>query len=246
MASSHKADTAAEERGIFEHFAHHAKLEVRDGSITQPDPPDILCGVDGLGAVAFELVSLDSGDELRRMGYFLRVEEFWSAELQKAEPATLARHAGAQINVSFRAAANQAARKAALGTLVAALGNLPNGAEGEVFGALPEALESAEMRCFPITGGPVIREFSLHAVKFENPGWAPVDIDLSRIDAKIAKYKNGWGVRAELLAYSRWGMPFSDQMHKAPEYLAARIPAGIFSRLWIYELTSGVVVACAP
>jgi len=41
-------------------------------------------------------------------------------------------------------------------------------------------------------------------------------------------------------------MPFSDQMHRAPEYLAARFPAGIFARGWIYEVTSHRVVARAP
>jgi hypothetical protein len=72
-----------------------------------------------------------------------------------------------------------------------------------------------------------------------------VGVDLSRIDDKIAKYPTGWGVRAELLAYARWGMPFSDQMHRAPEFLAGRFPAGIFTRGWIYEVTSRRIVACA-
>ena len=77
-------------------------------------------------------------------------------------------------------------------------------------------------------------------------GDGPVGIHLSRIDDKIAHYRVGWGVRTELLAYARWGMPFSDQMHRAPEFLAARFPGGIFARGWIYELTSHDIVACVP
>jgi hypothetical protein len=83
-------------------------------------------------------------------------------------------------------------------------------------------------------------------IRFEEAKDAPIGIDLSRIDAKIAKYKEGWCVRAELLAFARWGMPFSDQQHRAPEYLAKRLPAGIFQRGWIFEAASQIVVARAP
>jgi hypothetical protein len=237
---------AAEERGIFEEFARSAELDVTRSPISQPDPPDILCEVHGLGKVAFELVSLDSGDELRRMGYFQRVEEFWAEELKRAAPEVLKRHSNAQINVTFCNAASQNDRRAALGNLISALEHLGPDDEGEVFGEMPAALESADIIRVPISDGPGIREFSVHAVRFENPGWAPIGIDLSRIDAKIKKYEKGWGVRAELLAYSRWGMPFSDQMHNAAGYLAGRMPGGIFARAWIFELTSRTVVAHAP
>jgi hypothetical protein len=246
MSSRRKDAVAAEERGIFEEFARSAGLDIAGSSISQPDPPDIFCEVRGFGKVAFELVSLDSGEELRRMGYFQRVEEFWAEELKKAAPEVLKRHSNAQINVTFRNTASQIDRRAALGSLILALTNLWPDSEGEVFGEMPVALESADIIRIPISDGPRIREFSVHAVKFENPGWAPIGIDLSRIDAKIQKYEKGWGVRAELLAYSRWGMPFSDQMHNAAGYLAGRMPGGIFDRAWIFELTSRTVVAHAP
>ncbi len=213
MRVSRREVVAAEERGIFEEFARSAGLDVNRGSISQPDPPDILCEVHDLGKVAFELVSLDSGDELRRMGYFQRVEEFWAEALKGVAPEVLKRHSNAQINVTFRGAASQNDRRAALVGLIAVLENLGPDDVGEVFGEIPAALESADIVRVPIRDGPGIREFSVHAIRFENPGWAPVGIDLSRIDAKIKKYEKGWDVRAELLAYSRWGMPFSDQIH---------------------------------
>jgi hypothetical protein len=73
-----------------------------------------------------------------------------------------------------------------------------------------------------------------------------VGIDLERIQSKVDHYADGWGVPAELLAYARWGMPFSDQMHEAPRFLASRFPGGIFRHGWIYEVTSRRVIACAP
>jgi hypothetical protein len=112
---------------------------------------------------------------------------------------------------------------------------------------MPEGLESAELRHFrSINHGPVMREVSSFAVKFAPGCVAPVGIDLERIQSKIDHYAKGWGTRAELLAYARWGMPFSDQAHEAPRFLATRFPSGIFQRGWIFELTSRRIVACAP
>ncbi len=72
MSSNRATAQAALERAIFERFARDAHLVVRSDSITQPDPPDILCEVEGLGQVAFELVQLDDAEELQRMGYSQR------------------------------------------------------------------------------------------------------------------------------------------------------------------------------
>src|ERR1700728_4379343 len=102
MASKHKATTAALEIGVFRRFAASAGLTV-EGEIEQPNPPDILCSVQGLGRVAFELVRLDDTDELQRMGYFQRTNEFWKGAMQQAAPGALASHSAAQINVFFEA-----------------------------------------------------------------------------------------------------------------------------------------------
>ena len=112
---------------------------------------------------------------------------------------------------------------------------------------MPDGLESAELRRFrSITHGPLLREVSGFTVKFEPGRVGPVGIDLERIQSKIDHYTNGWDMPAELLAYARWGMPFSDQMHEAPRFLTSRFPGGIFRRGWIYEATSRQLVACAP
>jgi hypothetical protein len=236
---------ATEERGIFERFAQDAKLVVRPQSIIQPDSPDIRCEIEGLGRVEFELVQLDAQGELQRMRYFLRVREFWSDAIKALKPEVLQRHRGAQINVQFHPTANQGQRRGALRAFVAALSDLPEGAQGPMPN-LPAGVVSAELKHSHIDTGPEINERSVNQVNFESAAFAPVGIDLSRIDDKIAKYSAGWGARAELLAYARWGMPFTDQMHKAPGYLAERFPAGIFARGWIYELNSHSIVACTP
>ena len=240
-------EKALEERSIFESFAKAAGLLVRPESITQPDPPDILCEIEGLGQVGFELVQLDDQVELQRMKYLGRGPEFWEDTLREIPHDVIERHRAAQINVVFDATANQARRRRALRLIADALREMPEGAEGALLAQMPEGLESVELRCFrSITDGPLMREVSGFGLTFEPGRGAPVGIDLGRIQNKIDHYAEHWGTPAELLAYARWGMPFSDQMHEAPQFLAARFPGGIFRRGWIYEVTSRLVVACAP
>lgn len=236
-----------EERGIFECFARAAGLVVRPESISQPDPPDILCEVEGFGQVGFELVQLDEQLELQRMKYLGRGPEFWEDVLRDTPREVVERHRAAQINVSFDASANQTQRREAFKLIADALRERPEGAEGKLLGEMPKGLESVELRHFrSITRGPLMLEVSGFSVKFEPGRVAPVGIDLERIQSKIDRYTKGWGIRAELLAYVRWGTPFSDQAHEAPRFLASRFPAGIFQRGWIFELNSGRVIGCAP
>lgn len=245
--SSAPATKALEERGIFECFARAAGLVVRPESITQPDPPDILCEIEGLGQVGFELVQLDDQRELQRMKYLGRGPEFWEEALQETPHDVLERHRTAQINVVFDPKASQARRRGALKLIADALRRIPAGVEGALLTEMPEGLESAELRCFrSIAYGPVMREVSRFAVTFEPGRIAPAGIDFERIQSKIDHYGHGWGTPAELVAYARWGMPFSDQMHEAPQFIASRFPGGIFRRGWIYEVTSRRVIACAP
>ena len=236
-----------EERGIFECFARAAGLVVRPDSITQPDPPDIRCEIAGVGEVGFELVQLDDAGELQRMKYLGRGPEFWEDALRKIPHDVVERHRAAQINVVFDGKANQTQRRAALKLIGDALRDVREGFEGEFLTKMPEGLESAELRSFQsITHGPLMREVSGFTVRFEPGRVAPVGIDLARIQSKIDHYADGWSIPAELLAYARWGMPFSDQMHEVPQFLASRFPGGIFRRGWIYEVTSRRVIACAP
>jgi hypothetical protein len=142
----------------------------------------------------------------------------------------------AQIDVLFRAGAIQRVRREILAKIVGRLGELPSDFVGQIFDQDPPALlESADLRRFDLNDGPIINEVSVSG---------PAPIDLTRIDGKIAHYADGWGTRAELLAYSRWGMPFSDHNAGVEDYLRTRFPSGIFSRGWIFELTSRRIVAC--
>ena len=85
------SDKSTEERGIFERFAEAAKLEVVPGSIEQPDPPDIVCNIVGLGRVGFELTAVDDAKELARMALNGRTSALWTRELASLDSLTFAR-----------------------------------------------------------------------------------------------------------------------------------------------------------
>jgi hypothetical protein len=187
MSNNRAAAQAAFERAIFERFAQDPRLVVRADSITQPNPPDIRCEVEGPGRVAFELVQLDNAEELQRMGYLHRAREFWSDAVQTLGAEALDRHRGAQINVELHPKANQTQRGAALEQIAFMLSKLPEGAEGTLFETLPPRLKSAELKHFNMNDGPLIFEVSGFEMRaLEEPGCGPVGIHLSRIDDKIA------------------------------------------------------------
>lgn len=229
---------AREERGIFEMFAASAGLTIAPDSLTQPNPPDILCTVSGLGRVAFELVQLDGMIELSRMSDLQAPERLWADVIRKSAPEIRSKHGNAQINVVFQPGTNQRVRRQIFAQMATRLNELPGTFTGELFESVaPDGLKSARLQRFDIVDGPKVVECS---------GSGPGGVDLTRIDTKLAHYKDGWGIRAELLAYSRWGMPFTDQNTGAENYLVGRFPAGIFSRAWIFELTSRQIIACSP
>lgn len=83
---------AREERGIFEMFAASAGLTIAPDSLTQPNPPDILCTVSGLGRVAFELVQLDGMIELSRMSDLQASERLWADVIRNRVPEIRSKH----------------------------------------------------------------------------------------------------------------------------------------------------------
>jgi hypothetical protein len=112
------SDKSAEERGIFERFAEAAKLEVVPGSIEQPDPPDIVCNIVGLGRVGFELTAVDDAKELARMALNGRTSALWTRELASLDSLTQARlrasHSNVQIAIEYAEPASTGMRGAGM------------------------------------------------------------------------------------------------------------------------------------
>jgi hypothetical protein len=233
----------ATERGIFELFARRAELDVVPGSIAQPDPPDILCDIVGLGRVAFELTQVDDAAALTRMALLGRTDELWALTLAGLEPGTLARlraaHSDSQVALEYIEPSTTGERREAMRAVAMQLAELPAEFEGLVYDwrrRAPSGLRRVEVIRCGIGHGPI--SFGV------SPGGIEA-IQLPRIDAKLAR-DYGADVRIELLAYVRWGDPASLDERDFAGYLAERTGGSHFARVWLFETTFGKVIAHAP
>lgn len=74
---------AERERRTFEVLAGLLRWCIVPGSIQQPDPPDIVCDVVGVGALAVELVSLDADATHRRIANLSNTNRAWDVALAR-------------------------------------------------------------------------------------------------------------------------------------------------------------------
>jgi hypothetical protein len=65
------------ERRVFEALAPLIGWNVTQGSVVQPDPPDIICEVAGHGRLAVELVALDAPETRSRLDNMITTDEAW-------------------------------------------------------------------------------------------------------------------------------------------------------------------------
>ena len=246
-----RPDTKHEERRVFELFAQAARLPVVADSIEQPEPaPDIVCTLEGLGRVGFELTRLDAAAELTSKSAWLSTDKLWAqtlAALSAEHSSELRRLYGdADVVLDFVEDAGERRRRAALLALADHLLGLPSGHSGKLRIGSGEKtdIESAEIRRFGhVTDGPIIREFH---VGFKLAELSRADRKLSRLDEKLKRGVYSVPDRLELLAYSRWNDPLASDARDFRAYLAPRIPGSRFARAWLFEAMTGAMIAHYP
>src|SRR4051812_15789126 len=69
------------EREVFETLSRVIGLDVVAGSITQPDPPDIVCEIIGQGPLAVELVALDAPETGSGLDSMMATDKAWISAL---------------------------------------------------------------------------------------------------------------------------------------------------------------------
>jgi len=74
------------EQRVFEVLAPLAGLQIVRGTISQPDPPDIVCDIVGRGRIGFELVSIDAEETRVRLDNMLATDEAWERALATWPP----------------------------------------------------------------------------------------------------------------------------------------------------------------
>jgi hypothetical protein len=89
------------ERAIFEELAQLAGLQVVPDSISQPDPPDIVCEIVTHGALAIELVAIDAPETRSRLDNMSTTDEAWSRALTTWPTESQARLVDETMDVFF-------------------------------------------------------------------------------------------------------------------------------------------------
>jgi hypothetical protein len=198
-----------EERDAFDRFVSIGGLAVVISSIrlgdVQKSEPDVVCTVDGLGEVGFELTEIVENDFMQTRSIWQKVDQTLRDELQKLPPPTLAafqaKYANADIGVSFDHKQTEKTMIAAIPSVLTLLHSLPSGVVG--------AIEASNL-----TGGIVdkIRITRLSAslgpvIYAQHPGGWLGDVTAHRIGNKLGKNYSASPVRRELIAYFRTQPP---------------------------------------
>jgi hypothetical protein len=144
-------ETQAFERALFERFAKAAGLDIDLGSITQPDPPDIVCNVAGFGSVGFELTAVDDVGALTRMALLARTDEFWAQALENLDPriraGLRADHSNVQVSLVYAEPGSTKQRRTAMRTVLERLAAKPRDFVGHLYNPFdliaPEARPAA-------------------------------------------------------------------------------------------------------
>lgn len=223
------------ELATFQALAPLIGLQVVPGSIRQPDPPDIVCEVQGAGVMAFELVALDADETRMRLDNMGAIDDAWDAALSSFSPEhqvairAVTRHV--YFNLMFSNEAGSRDRTAACRTLQEFLmahpqhtGVVSNDALGN-----PRGFEGAIIHRERVTNGPKFSHFS-------GASWQPPQAEKLRAKLQPGRY-DGVGLPLELFAYS-----VHDELELAVGSLEAlqqlvvtQLPASSFRRAHLFN-----------
>lgn len=130
---------ADRERDVFISFAEAAPFSVLPETIENRNPPepDILCEIEGIGKVGFELTELIDQDYMARIGLLFNTKQFlsnyWRKELNQKESTLFGeKYKGALIHFEFAPNSKLKERKTAAKKAFAKLLQLPDSPVGEV------------------------------------------------------------------------------------------------------------------
>ena len=227
---------ATKELEVFQSFASVCDLCIVLDSIEKryPPEPDIFCGLQGGGGLAFEMVRLIDRDRLaRRIGDQEKLERHFE-EYCKSLPEGLrdqlqARIGNARISVKMPPSASLSARRDAIPKIVHLLLAVDSAFEGNL--NLPSDL--AKIASVKIQRG--------HRRRYLFDVEAAGHYDPIPLDAIGKKFDHTYESSApmELLAYfDVLGAPPQSQLWSLYKLIEERLPSSCFSRVWVFDATA--------
>jgi hypothetical protein len=224
------------ERKIFEVLAPLIGFEVVPDSITQPDPPDIVCEVVGLGQVGIELVALDAPRTRSRLDNMPTTDEAWDRALttwptDKRE-ALGADFRDAYFSIAFRNEAGLRDRTAALKALQTFLLDNP-GFKGVVAPSsigCPRNFESLTIHRGSVKNGPKFSHFSAGR-------WSPPHTVALEAKLRPGRYAHVC-VPLELFAYAVHDEPdlALGSLEHLQNVVVGLLPQSAFRRVHVFDL----------
>lgn len=229
------------EREVFEAFASVAPLNVIPDTIENRSPPepDILCEIEGLGRVGFELTELIDQNFMARLNLMFKTKEhlskYWRSELTDAEcDAFKNKYANALIHVVYVEGVSLSRRISISPALFKALIGLPEGQEGTNLRG--EKTLSGRVREVRVRRGDLVGPI----VDVDSFGWLgdPTYDALSKKFEK--KYECDYPI--ELLAHIETDLlPPNGAWIAAADEAVTQLSNSPFTRLWVFDRTDGTI-----
>lgn len=239
MCSDRQAEA---ELAVFQAFALVCPLLIRPESIEKrPTPePDILCHVEGQGAVAFELTQIVDQDVARRFSSKIGLQPRLRELCQELPAADQAKIKGIDVFVAFREGASQRRKERIAPKIIAWLTRARPSLWGDI--PIPDAARDV------VRGVKILRGDSA-LPQFEVSGSGECGDDtVARIVTKLARSYGGLCPK-ELLAY-HGGMqgvhPPDGWKADLNDMLARRLPASPFRRVWVFDQASRSIMYVYP
>jgi hypothetical protein len=224
------------ERRIFEELAQLAGLQVAPDSISQPDPPDIVCEIVAHGPLAVELVAIDAPETRSRLDNMSTTDEAWSRALTAWPTKSQARLLGETVDVFFSVVFSNKAgardRTKALRAIQEFLlqhpghtGVVPPEVVGRHLG-----VTSATIHRGHVTRGPKFSHFSTGP-------WLPPQVSKVAEKLRPGRYERS-DIPMELFAYAIHDEPDLSvgSLEQLQNVIVERLPGSVFRRARVFDL----------
>ena len=223
------------ERDVFIAFSKVAPFVVLPDTIEnrRPPEPDILCQIDGMGKVGFELTELIDEDYMAHIGMLFNTKKFlsdyWKNGLDQEDSALFnKKYKGALLHFEFSPETKFKERKTAAKKAFIKLLNLPDTYDGEVLKDDPDLVPALKWVN-------IIRnnfaELIIDTSSYVRPG-NPTALVITKKFRK--KYQCNYPI--ELLAHINWGiMPYEEVWKASAKEASSRISKSHFRKIWVFD-----------
>lgn len=226
------------ERRIFEALAQLAGWEIAPNSISQPDPPDIVCEVTNLGHLGIELVAIDAEETRSRLDNMPNTEEAWHRALANCSHDVQIRlateNADAFFSIIFANDAGLRDRTRAMNAIQQFLLEHPNHQGAVPLRAVgrPSGLSSLIIHRGQVSRGPKFSHFSAGR-------WLPPQV--SKLEAKLRPGRYKCEFPLELFAYAVHDEPDAaiGSLEGLQSTIVTLLPGSSFRRAHIFDLGFG-------